>query len=478
MIPKEELGENLIEIFDFGYNYKSENGINEENKERFLDALRHNIINRIGMIYNLAKYVIIEENYVEPEWKEMVSRHYIHSAYSKNLRQRVFRIHFLCNNEFLEENYLGFITIRPLRELSIALSFIFVNWKHRFFDDGTSYVMTYKKDIHYLGKRLTIETYPFFSQDSIVACCADANVVMLTKYYSNKFKSAFAGKTATTFIRTSKKHQLPKRVNLALLQEKLTEVGVPFRVKSFQQVKNYTDEQWDGVQKYIDVFVESAIPVVLGIDGHVVQLIGHMEFKEDTEKKYIVYDDSGYLEQICLKSDETIKRKFSYLISINDIRKYLEKKGTNEDRFFILMPEHERVYIDFEQYQIFLLYLIKENADVDWDQESLYSKLFNEEGKIKDKVIFRNMLVDNSHLKNFLNQQRSKGQEKSIENLLHKELPHFLWYTEIELNGDKICICADPTMYYDTRNFDELFLGENPIGILGENYLSLLTRGE
>lgn len=476
MIPKEKFGDELIKIFDFGYNYKNENGINEEVKESFFRVFKNSILDRISIIYELTKYVIIEENYVEPEWKEMISRHYIHSAYSRSLKQGVLRVHFLCEDEFIEENYLGFITIRPITEMAIALSFIYVNWKHSFFNNGTSYVMTYKKDIHYLGKHLRIETYPFFAQDTIVTCCADANVVMLTKYYSNKFRSAFTGRAASTFIKTSKKHQLPKKVNAALLQGILTEVGIPFRIKRFQDVKNYDDKQWDRVQKYIDVYIESAIPVILGIDGHVVQLIGHMEFEDDMEKRYIVYDDSGYLEHMCLKEGEQAKRKFSYLLSMNEIRKYYEKKEADEDRFFILMPEHERVYIDFERYQIYLLLRIKQYANVDLDKKSIYSKLFNGE-KIKEEVTFRNMLVDNSCLKKFLIQQRSEGQDKYIENLLSKELPHFLWYTEMGLNSDKICTCADPTMYYDTRDIEKLFLDEKPIGILGEKYLSLLTRG-
>lgn len=161
MIPKEEFAEKLNEIFDFGYNYRNENGINEEIKEQFLETFMANIVDRINILYESAKYVIIEEDYVEPEWKEMISKHYIHSAYAKSLKQRVLRIHFLCDDEFVEEYYLGFITLRPIRELSIALSFIYVNWKHSFFDNSTSYVMTYKKDVHYLGKKLTIETYPF-----------------------------------------------------------------------------------------------------------------------------------------------------------------------------------------------------------------------------------------------------------------------------------------------------------------------------
>lgn len=477
MIPKEEFAEKLNEIFDFGYNYRNENGINEVIKEQFLKAFRVNIVDRINILYESAKYVIIEEDYVESEWKEMISKHYIHSAYARSLKQRVLRIHFLCDDEFVEENYLGFITLRPIRELAIALSFIYVNWKHSFFDNSTSYVMTYKKDVHYLGKKLTISTYPFFAQDTIVTCCADANVVMLTKYYSNKYKSAFTGKLAPTFIKTSKKHQLPKKVNAALLQGILTEVGIPFRVKRFQTVRDYDDKQWDRIQKYIDVYIESAIPVVLGIDGHVVQLIGHIEFEDDMEKRYIVYDDSGYLENICLKENEQATRKFTYLLSVNEIRQYYEKKKLGEDRFFILMPEHERVYIDFERYQIYLLLRIQQYASVDLDEESIYSKIFNKEGNLKEEVVFRNMLVDNSFIKSFLDQQRSKGQDEYIENLLRKELPHFLWYTEIELNGDRMCICADPTMYYETRNIEDLFLGEKPIGILGEKYLSLLTRG-
>lgn len=94
MIPKEELAKTLINIYNFGYTTQNKSKTSEEIINLFEKALQDNVIDRIDILYNCAQYVMIEEDYVEPEWKEMIAKHYIHSAYASGLRQRVIRIHF------------------------------------------------------------------------------------------------------------------------------------------------------------------------------------------------------------------------------------------------------------------------------------------------------------------------------------------------------------------------------------------------
>ena len=157
MIQKENLVQELINIYNFGYDYQNSEEP-EKIKNAFKDAFKIHVTDRLGEVYDLTKFVIIEQNYIESEWKEMVARHYIHSTYAKGLRQTVFRVHLLCADEFTEDNYLGFITLRPIEELAISLSFIYINWRHRFFAMGNSYIMTFRKKIHYMGKSITIQT--------------------------------------------------------------------------------------------------------------------------------------------------------------------------------------------------------------------------------------------------------------------------------------------------------------------------------
>ena len=86
------------------------------------------------------------------------------------------------------------------------------------------------------------------------------------------------------------------------------------------------------------------------------------------------------------------------------------------------------------------------------------------------------MLVDNSVLKEFLLSNIIPEQEKIISNLLKKGLPHYLWYTEITIEGESFCLCADPTMYYNTRDIEKLFFDLGPIGLMDNKSLRLLIQ--
>lgn len=481
IIHKEDLAAKLINVYNFGYTTKNKMK-NNDIVSLFSQELKENVFDRIGVLYNLTKFAIIEENYVETEWKEMIAKHYIHSAYSSTLRQRVIRIHLLSEDEFSEENYLGFITLRPLEEITIALSFVYVNWKHKIFSNDISYVMTYPKEVHYMGKSIVIHTYPFFAQDSIVTCCADANVIMLSKYFLNKFNSISTEKLSLIFEKQSTQHQLPKKVDSALLRRMLSDSGISYRIERYHDIEKMENSEWLRVQKNIDAYIESGLPVILGIDGHVVQLIGHIDSNNGLDRKYIVYDDSGHLEKLCLENQQ-IKHKFSYMLSINDIKNYISKTqiSQNEDKvnsFFLLMSEHEKVFIDFNRYQVFLSENLIQYADLDKNSNSLFSHIFDNNSKVKSSVSFRNMLIDNSLIKEFLLRQEIPEQSETINKILNKELPHYLWYTEISMGNKAVCLCADPTMYYDTRDIEKLFLYTEPIGIIDGTSLSLLTKGE
>ena len=123
---KEHLCGELAAIYNFGY-CNAAGKCEDDFLFRFSCDFKEKVLNRIGVLFDAAKYIIIEENYVEREWKEMIARHYLHSAYANALREKVIRVHFLEQKEFCDENYLGYITLRPIEELAISLSFIYIN---------------------------------------------------------------------------------------------------------------------------------------------------------------------------------------------------------------------------------------------------------------------------------------------------------------------------------------------------------------
>lgn len=473
---KELFWKKLYEAYDYGYKID-----NEETEKGFKENLQKKIINRIDFLYDIANYFVIEDNYIEPEWKAMIAKHYINSAYSTTLKQSVIRIHFLSENNFTKNSYLGFITLRPLEEMEISLSFVYLNWEHSFFNGQKTYVMTYPKEIHYMGKSITIHTYPFFAQDTIVTCCADANVIMLTKYFSNKYKLAI---NRQNNVKVVKKHNLPKKVDVTRFPDMLSESEIPYRSKLCEDITS-TGIENKKIEKEIFSYIESGLPVVLIGDGHVIQLIGYTVSEEIDVPKFIVYDDSGYLEKIVCGDNS--KKHITYLMSIGEIMNYFSKRPYKKNRkmrlFFL---EHERVYIDYRTYNSTMYEYLVQLYKLDENKSSAISKVFLDNGI--DKVFFRKeikirtMLADNSKVKEFFLKNYNINQKEIIGEFVKKALPHYLWYTEITTEENRtFCLCADPTMYHQTRDYMKLFLDTGKrmiIGLKQGEHLSLLTEGQ
>ncbi len=89
---KEHLCGELAAIYNFGY-CNAAGKCEDDFLFRFSCDFKEKVLNRIGVLFDAAKYIIIEENYVEREWKEMIARHYLHSAYANALREKVIRVH-------------------------------------------------------------------------------------------------------------------------------------------------------------------------------------------------------------------------------------------------------------------------------------------------------------------------------------------------------------------------------------------------
>lgn len=491
-IYKDDFCKKLYETYNYGYTIDTKKMSQEQLDELFKTNLQEKIINRIEFLYDKSNCFVIEDNYIEREWKAMISKHYINSAYSTTLKQSAIRIHFLRDNNFKPENYLGFITLRPLEELDISLSFVYLNWNHSMFEGQETRVMTYKKEIHCMGENVIIETYPFFAQDTIVTCCADANIIMLKKYFSNKYKLYLNWQNDVFSSKVIKKHNLPKTIDSLAFPNMLSESEIPFRVKPFNKSKlDKVDSK--KIEDEILAYIESGLPVVLTGDRHVIQLIGHTRLDDSQEIKFIVYDDSGYLEKIVCEEN---KRHIIYLVSVSDLVKYFNSEKRKGFNLFFL--EHERVYIGYEKYAYFLKEYLIQQSNRDTDKKSVISQIFDEyedpENKCngqnvkikeyKQNVKIRTLLADNSEVKKFFNDNKTNQelQNAVIAEFVKKALPHYLWYTEITTEENStFCLCADPTMYHRTRDYMKLFLDTGKrmiIGLKQGEHLSLLTEGQ
>lgn len=414
---------------------------------------------RIQVIINQSRFFILEEEYTEREWKELVSLHYIHTSYKPSAY--VIRIHFLKNDVIEASSYIGFVNIRPINEVQYNLSLVYPNWKElaseikKIFGIDKLYVMTYKKHVHVCGKELVIDTFPFFPQDGVVTRCAHAALVMVTKYVQKtlghklvKLSDIITG----NFIKTK---LIPSEgLTVQEMVEILNKAEIPVKVIKLKEYREI-------FQEWMDSYIESGIPVILTVGNHVITIIGH----SSGDKKYLIYDDSGEFFRVKdegkILKEKTLKN-FVDLVSWDDIQRCFGPEGHE----YMIAPEMEKVFVPFPY--------VKENFDV-YVKDSLV------EGSCYKIEFERYLIIDNSKLKKFLscNQEAIVSDENKtkFKDFIESNLSHYLWFCEVEARkADEKFIfgfLADPTkhqfswesMFYDMR----IPLGKNKrIGLLTE----------
>ncbi|AEH45802.1 hypothetical protein Thein_1947 [Thermodesulfatator indicus DSM 15286] len=255
--------------------------------------LENYLLPRIACLYDLSKYFLVEK-YTQREWKELITLHYINTLYSPS--NEVFRIHFFIKNSVEPENYLGFITLRDLPEPNALLSFVYPNfpiflpqYKKKFqMEDTKFFVMDYPKPVHLSFKEMFIQTFPFYSQDGVVARCAHADIVMVCKYLHKKWN--FNSVHIHDIVNSYSFYRTKLFPSDGLLIYQIAEIFANNRIDIC--IKRYGDFKKDFLN-ILDSVIESGFPVILATKQHVSVLIGHT-LKNNSEKDYIIYDDSGY----------------------------------------------------------------------------------------------------------------------------------------------------------------------------------------
>lgn len=407
------------------------------------------------------RFFLFEEDYVETEWKDMISVHYINTSY--HVQNTVMRIHIFLNNEISNGSYGGFFTLRKINEARIMLSFIYPNWKNVVYNNVSLYVMTYAKKVHIQGKELQMYTYPLFVQDNITVACAQADIISMTKYLHNKFDSNMLRIKTLESAYSIKKTKMFPTTGLNPIQMLQVFSSCDISVNYLTIKGNDTEERIALYRNYVDYSVESAIPVLIGgqirnkegyYSKHVVQIIGHTKQYRD---KYVVYDDSGFLIRSATASDGFVK-----VMDWDELYASI----SNGDSFLI-SPIHEKVYLTYDNIRMLL--------------KLRYESMERLQTFEKDKKSFfertRYLLADNRSVKKFLKKQLDKPsllepEIQQIQNILSVNMAHYVWYCEVPLQDGFLLFIADPTYGKDTTQ--NIFYCE---ALFCDEQLSLLFFG-
>lgn len=249
----------------------------------------------IELLTNLGCQAIIKQHPVQdPDYYAEYNRYY--SKVFGHVDRYCHRFHFFAVTPLDNENvldfidrvytessgeYLGFVTIRPVRSSPVAASILKS-------PPGNHFLLACDKfDIHLAGRTFHVNGTPFMQQDNAVGACAQASIWMalrtLRKREGNSaFDPAQITSAATRFL--ARGRTLPNREGLTVDQiiEAVRFAGYSSHIlwlKGPAHTPSSEKQLFDAKRK-IYTYVESEIPVILGIypdagSGHAVVLIGH-----------------------------------------------------------------------------------------------------------------------------------------------------------------------------------------------------------
>lgn len=373
-------------------------------------------------------YYSVEDEYIETEWKDMVSLHYVNTSYQ--LRNTVIRCHVFSCKEMEAKYYLGFFTLRPIDEIKVMISFIYPNWNNiRFNKNYDVYTMTYRKTVHIQGIEFKINTYPIFCQDSVVTSCAQASIISMSKYLRSVCGIAQLrlAEINNSYAFERKKIYPTEGLGIRQMLEiffknkwNITCDNIPARHEGAKENK------YKQIKENIDANIESALPVFISVTynkerttqgriaiNHILQIIGHTT---EDEKRYVILDESGVLTK-----EFTGARNTCIFLSWDSIVNKLFCNGG-----YAIYPQYEKVYMMCREIKDRLNPILVNNND----EERIRSAYQNLNFSAEDS---RYLLVDNVIVKSFLKENAlNLGLIKPI---LERNLPHYLWYCESEIGG-------------------------------------------
>ena len=165
------------------------------------------IVKLCSMVGDKVRTVIVEDYYVDKDFKSMLSFYYskIFAPTDKAVKRLLF---FESDIKGINELYtidrdhqagfLGFVTCYYNGTEQIGRSVLgFAKLGHKIKICSTTF------DCNFLGSRLVVKGFPYIQQDTNVMACAQASIWMMMRYYSTKYND-YAEKYPSDIVQADK----------------------------------------------------------------------------------------------------------------------------------------------------------------------------------------------------------------------------------------------------------------------------------
>lgn len=377
-------------------------------------------------------FCVIEYPYVDKVYRDSYYHYYSskHYTYQRDcIRVSLFNGE-ITHHDFLDpgrhselnNKFLGFFVLRPTINALFGRSMI----NPKAFEDNSYKISSCKTSCLVYGVKLEVEGFPHSSQDGETIKCAETTIWALMEYFGNKYpeyKPALPAKIHQALERFSYQRQLPSNgLTMDQISFALKEFGFGTRVYAY-------DAYGKSLHEIIDSYVESGIPVIVGLQsgniGHVIIAIGKqygskhnwVDIKENQVK--LIEEDIGRIEtsfipaKYVVQDDNLIPYR---LINLEHPGEHYEDDDCSKYAIdSIVIPLYPKIYLEAVVAKELVIQVLGD-SNVGYNFGSDY--------------VFRFYLTSSRSFKNHV----SKIADMDIDlknNILITKMPKFIWCGEI-----------------------------------------------
>lgn len=324
--------------------------------------VEQNAKDRIESICKLIGYpltVVREENYVDKVYRDSYYSYFAgkYLGISRNCQRlslfkgRVelgsFNSFSRKNEQLLENAFVGCIVLRPLKGREIGRTLI----DPKKLSIASCYARTTPFSFIIMGHELSIDAYPFSSQDAETMSCAETTVWSILEYYGTRYpeyRVILPSDIIQELKKKSIERDLPSRgLDYFTVSELLKTFGFFPRVYAF---KAYNEEEYHRIFHY---YIESGIPVAIGITGkhkgndigHSIVGIGHAQKRRDLSKVRLDYvdgipfvDSADFYDEYVVMDDNQIP------YTVEDYHSFTKYDNAYVDIFDV--PLYKRIFLE------------------------------------------------------------------------------------------------------------------------------------
>lgn len=320
-----------------------------QEKERF-EKLFENIAFPITLV--------VEEYYSDRDYKDSYYqffaskyRHYSRYAHRVVIFEGEVKECELYDKNFdLESRLVGVITIRPLKAGCIGKT-LFNPKKLKL---NKVLIRSTDFELGLFGRKVRINSFPFSSQDGEYMTCAETALWAILQYYGTRYKE----------YKVALPHDIVGIVDNESFDRVTPSRGLHYWhtskvLKKFDfspRIYNVENENDKNFERYLHYYVESGIPLMVGINinfvdkqvGHLVLCIGREKqklsqvIKCEECGKFQIVNSANFTQKYVFMDDN----KFPFTCNALDDFQYKEKK--TEIKYFIV-PLYKRIFLTAEE---------------------------------------------------------------------------------------------------------------------------------